>query len=65
MPMERGEGGHSFVQGVPLVEFMYLVYTRLPGGITAGGSGLCCCVPCLSGDIISLCLLDNNITIDF
>ena len=33
------------------------VYTRMPGGVTVCGSGLCCCVPCLSSAIISLCLL--------
>ena len=27
------------------------------GGVTVGDSGLCCCVPCLSSAIISLCLL--------
>ena len=27
---------------------MYLiVFTRMPGGVTVGDSGLCCCVPCL------------------
>ena len=49
--------GASFIEDVPLVEFMYLVFTRTPGGVTVGDSGLCCCVPCLSSAIISLCLL--------
>ena len=42
---------------MPLVEFMYLVLTRLPGGVTVGDSGLRCCVPFLSSATISLCLL--------
>ena len=49
--------GTSFFEDVPLVEFMYLVFTRMLGGVTVGDSGLCCCVPCLSSAIISLCLL--------
>ena len=47
----------SFFKDAPLVEFMYLVFTRTPGGDTVGNSGLCCCVPCLSSTIFSLCLL--------
>ena len=39
------------------MEFICLVFTRTPGGLTVGDSGLCCCVPCLSSAIISLCLL--------
>ena len=46
--------GASYFEDVPLMEFMYLV---MPGGITVGDSGLCCCVPCLSSAIIPLCLL--------
>ena len=46
----------SFYEAVPL-EFTYLVVTRMPGGVTEGDSGLCCCVPCLSSAIISLGLL--------
>ena len=42
---------------VRLVEFMYLVFTRMPGGVTVGDSCLRCCVPCLSGDIYLLCLV--------
>ena len=42
---------------VPLVEFIYLVFTHTPGGIHIGYWGLCCCVPCLSSAIIFLCLL--------
>ena len=49
--------GVSFFEHVPLVEFKYLVFTRIPGGDTVGDSGLCCRVPCLSSAIISLCLL--------
>ena len=29
----------------------------MPGGVTVGDSSLCCCVPCLSSAITSLCLL--------
>ena len=46
-----------FVEDVPVVVFMFLVFTRMPGGVTVGDSGLCCCVPCLSSAIVSLCLL--------
>ena len=46
-----------FFEDVPLVEFRYLVFTRTPGGVTVGDSGLGCCVPCLSSAIISLRLL--------
>ena len=46
--------GASFV---PLVEFTRLVFTRTPGGVTVGDSGLCCCVLCLSSAIIPLCSL--------
>ena len=45
--------GASFFEDVPLVEFMYLVFTHMPGGVTVGDSGLCCCVPCLSSAITS------------
>ena len=44
------------IEDVPLVEFIYVVSTRMPVGVTVGDSGLCCCVPCLSSAIISLCL---------
>ena len=47
--------GASFFEDVPLVGFIYLVFTRTPGGVTVGDSGLCCCVPCLLSAIISLC----------
>ena len=40
-----------------MVEFIYLVFTRTPGGVTVGDSGLCCYDPCLSSAIISLGLL--------
>ena len=39
------------------MEFIYLVFTRTPGGVTVGDSGLCCCVPCLPSTVISLCFL--------
>ena len=47
--------GTSFFEDVSLVEFIYLVFTHMP--VTVGASGPCCCVPCLSSAIISLCLL--------
>ena len=36
------------IEDVPLVEFMYVAFTRMPGErererTTAGDSGLCCC----------------------
>ena len=48
-----------FFENVPLVKFIYLVFTRdrMPGRVTVGHSGLCCCVPCLSNAIISFRLL--------
>ena len=48
--------GAPFFEDVPLVEFIYLEFTCMPGGVTVGDSGLCCCVPCLLSAIISLCL---------
>ena len=48
---------HSFFEDAPLMECIYLVLTRMLGGITVGDSGLCCYVPCPSSGIISLCLL--------
>ena len=47
----------SFFEDVSLVEIMYLVFTRMPGRVTVGDSGLCCCVLCLSSTFNSLCLL--------
>ena len=32
--------GASFFEDVPLVEFIYLVFTRTPGGVTVDDSGL-------------------------
>ena len=29
-------------KNVPVVEFMYLVFTRMPVRVTVGDSGLCC-----------------------
>ena len=49
--------GIFFSEDVPLEEFIYLVFTRMPGGVNVGDSGLCCCVPCLLNAIIPLCLL--------
>ena len=43
-------------EDVRLVECMYLVLTRMPGGVTVGDSGLCYCVPCPSSAFNSLCL---------
>ena len=43
-----------FFEVVPFVELTYLVFTRTPGGVAVGDSGLFCCVPCLSSAIISL-----------
>ena len=54
-----------FFEDVLLVEFTYLVFTLMPGGVTIGNSGLCCCVLCLSSAIISLHLLSvgmNSVT---
>ena len=43
-----------YIEVIPVVEFIYLVFTRMPGGVTVGNSGLCC-VPCLSSALMSLC----------
>ena len=53
---------YAFFEGVPLAELIYLVFTRTPGWVTVSDSGLCCCVPCLSSAIISLCLLSHFIS---
>ena len=50
-------GGDPFFENVPLVEFMHNVFTRMPGGVSVGDSGLCCCVPCLLSAVTSLCLI--------
>ena len=42
------------------VEFMYPVFTCMPGKNTVSDSGLCCCVPCLLSTISPLWLLINN-----
>ena len=47
----------SDFENVPLVDFMYLVLTPLPGGVTVGDWGLSCCVPCLLSAVNSLRLL--------
>ena len=42
--MPRGGGrGASFFEDVPLVEFMYTVFTCMPGGVTEGDSGQLLC----------------------
>ena len=48
-------------EDVPLLEFMYVVFTRMPGAVTVGGVGLCCCVPCLSSAIMSLSLFIGSV----
>ena len=53
--------GALFFEDVPLVEVIYLVFTRTPGGVTIGDSGFCCFVPCLSSAIISLRLLIGSL----
>ena len=35
--------GTSVLEDVPLVECMYLVFTRMQGGVTVGDSGLLLC----------------------
>ena len=35
-------------EDVPSVEFIHLAFTRTPGEVTVGDSGLCCRVPPLS-----------------
>ena len=49
--------GASFLEDVPLLELMYLVFTRMPSGVTIGGSGLCCWVPCLLSTTLSPLLI--------
>ena len=53
--------GVILFEDVPLVEFMYLVFARVPGDVTVGDSGLSCCVPCLSSAVISICLLTRRL----
>ena len=53
--MPFGEGEASAIEDVPLVELMDPVLTRTPGGVTPGKSDLCCCVPCVTSAISSLC----------
>lgn len=43
-PMVAPSGMH---EDVPLVEFIYSAFTCRPGGVTAGDSRFCSCVPCL------------------
>ena len=44
MPLGEGERGRAFVsEDVPLVDFMYLAFTRMAGeSYVVGDSGLCC-----------------------
>ena len=37
-------GRHLFLEDVPLVEVMYLVFTRMPGESNRRDPGLCYCV---------------------
>ena len=46
-----------FFEDVPLVEFIYCVFTCTPGGVNVGDSGLCCYLPYLLSSINSLCPL--------
>ena len=59
-----GGGGDILSENVPFLEFMYLVFTRMPGGVTLADSGLCCCVPCVSSAIISLCSLTEPVNFE-
>ena len=34
--------GASVFEDVPLVEFIFLVFSRVPAEVTVGDSGLCC-----------------------
>ena len=47
-----------FLQDVPLVEFLYLVFTHIQLRVTVGDSGLCCCVRVTSFEryLTSLCV---------
>ena len=48
-------------EDVSLVEFIYLVFTRTPGGVTVGDSGLRCCIPCLSSANYFLLFVDSSL----
>ena len=52
----QGTSIPSKVEDVPLVDFIYPVFAPMPGGVTPGDSGLCCCVPGLLS-AVSLSLL--------
>ena len=41
-------------EDLPLVEFMFLVFTRMPGGVTVGNSGLCRCVSCVFDGMLEI-----------
>ena len=49
--------GSSFLEDVPSVELMCLVFMCMPGGVTVSDLGLCCCVPYLFNTVNSLCLM--------
>ena len=42
-----------------LVEFIYIAFTCMPGGVTVDDSGLCCCFPCLLSAVNSLCVISG------
>ena len=42
---------------------MYLVFTRMPGGVIEGDSGLCCLVPCLLSAIGPLCCVHSTLVL--
>ena len=44
------------------MEFIYPVDTGMPGEVTVGNPGLCCCLPCLLSAVSSLCLLTLFVT---
>ena len=48
------------MENVPLVEFIYFVFIRTPGGVTVGNSGLCCYVSCVTSAMMSLFVLFSN-----
>ena len=52
------------VLGVPLVEFMYLVFTSMPGGPSVGNSGLYC-VLCQSVEPFVACELPCELPISY
>ena len=49
--------GYPFMKMYLWWNCRYPVFTRIPGGVNSGSSGLCCCVLCLLSAVNSLCLL--------